>query len=279
MSVPSFIYEDTNALDTVFAPGSRVRFLLSVEEYHHMRVLRIVQDECVRLVHRLSPRAFEVTLTEDLKSDLQTEGGLCPLTGLITREISHVSSPCLTLIPGISRGERFEQVIRQTTELGVERIIPLVSERCIVKIDKKKIPARMERWRSIACSAAKQSGRLVVPCVDEPKNLSASLDAVKECDVLIVPWEEAENGSVRNVLMNAYAEYSARYASEETRHLQVALFVGPEGGFTAAEVDIMRSRGGQTVTLGPTILRTETAGVVAAALVLHELGGLGNEND
>jgi len=260
VSYPSFYLERLDPHEP--APGTCVTAALSADEYHHMCVMRIERGEKVRLAYA-DGTGFIAELVDDLKDATDADGDTCLLRFTYVEGLPVVWRPDLTLVQGISKGERFEQVIRQTTELGVKRIIPLMCERCIVRLDERKAASRVERWRSVARSAAKQSGGLAIPEIDAVMGLEDALSAVEECDAIVIPWEEAVCGSLADAL------------SETTPTTSVALFIGPEGGFTADEVARVKARGGKAITLGPTILRTETAGVVASALALYELGGMG----
>jgi len=177
----------------------------------------------------------------------------------------------LTLIQGISASDRMDTTIRQVTELGVSEIIPLCSERSIVRLDDRRKQARIERWKRISISASEQSGQMMVPSINEPFGLDQVLALLSGYDALICCWEEPNGVSIKEALKRSLKKHRAQYDDPK-----VALFIGPEGGFSLAEVENMRQQGAVVATLGSTILRTETAAVVASALVLYELGYLGN---
>lgn len=260
MSLPSFFLLDAEEAD--HNPGSASSLTVSAEEYHHMCAMRIEPGEHVRLA-RTDGSGFEAALACELKDARSVGDDAVGLDFQIVAALCPSWVPRLTLVQGISKGDRFEQVVRQATELGVRRIVPLMSERCIVRLDEKKATSKTARWRSVAASAAKQSGMLAIPELTGPLDLDEAIEAVSDADALVIPWEEASGRSMHDALAQAPSD------------AQVALFVGPEGGFSAAEVEQVCARGGVSITLGHTILRTETAGVVASALALYELGGLG----
>ncbi len=133
--------------------------------------------------------------------------------------------------------------------------------RDVVKLDPRKREKRTERWRRVAAAAAKQSQRVEVPRVFEPQSFDRFAASVHDFDLVLVAWEEACDLTVRDALRAAAVPADAR----------VAIVVGSEGGLAGAEVGRLREAGAQVVTLGPTILRAETAGVVAPALVISEL--------
>lgn len=176
--------------------------------------------------------------------------------------------PRVALVQGLAKGEKMDDVVRQATEIGVSRIVPLAAERSVVKLDPAKAAARVERWRRIAAEAAQQSQRADVPAVDALVR-AAELPGVLAGSVVLVCWEDAPGAPG---IAAALAHLAPREDAE------VAVVVGPEGGLTAAEVRALTAGGATVVTLGATVLRTETAGVVAAALAVHARGGLGGRH-
>ena len=173
--------------------------------------------------------------------------------------------PHITLVQGVAKGSKMDRVVEQSVEIGVERIIPLLAERSVVRLDAAKATDRADRWRRIAGAAAKQSRAAWIPRVDDPAELESLLGVLTEYDVVLVPWEDAGiEQDVRTALVRAGARVDSR----------VAVVVGPEGGLSATEVLTLAEAGGVTCSLGSTILRTETAAIVALALVTDALRAL-----
>jgi 16S rRNA (uracil1498-N3)-methyltransferase len=173
----------------------------------------------------------------------------------------------VVLVQGVGKSDKTSEVVQGAVEVGVSAVWPVITARSIVKLDAEKRADRGMRWRRVAEAAAKQSQRTFVPEVSDPVELRHVLGLIAGCDVALVAWEDAAGApGVREALAAAGAREGSR----------VALVVGPEGGLTAEEVAELETAGAIPVSLGTTILRTETAGVVGAALVVHELGGLGN---
>jgi 16S rRNA (uracil1498-N3)-methyltransferase len=166
------------------------------------------------------------------------------------------------LYQAIARGERFDWLVEKATEVGAARIAPIVSARSVVKHEGEG--GRGERWRRIAIEAAEQCGRSVLPALDPPRRFADALASAR--GVLLIAYEEADahGRTVQDVLDD---EIDAIFAAAE-----VSVFVGPEGGFERAEVEAATAAGAHVVTLGARTLRSETAGVVAATLVLHAVG-------
>jgi len=164
----------------------------------------------------------------------------------------------ITLLQSVPRSDRMDIIVQKTTELGVTRIIPLTSSRSMVKPS----PNKSRRWRTIAQEAARQSGRADVPDVAEVVALDSALaSAVAAGGTRLVLWEEERALPLRRVLA-------------EVTHAPVTLLVGPEGGLSEEEVESARAHGFRSVSLGPRILRVETAALVAVALTQSALGGL-----
>lgn len=183
--------------------------------------------------------------------------GARELTGHIvaTREAQKIPLH-ITLLQGVPKGTKMDDVIRMGTEVGVAEFVPFLSERTVAEGRQ-----RAERWRRIANEAAKQSGRSDVPVVHDPSPMNVALEKVAGYDLVLVPWEAERHRSIRDVL---------EHAGPPSR---IALVIGPEGGLEPREVEDAARRGAVPVTLGPLLLRTETAGVVAISMVLYALSG------
>ena len=168
----------------------------------------------------------------------------------------------ITLYQSVSKGERMELTIQKCVELGVTKIVPVFSSRCVVRPDEpKKQKSKTERWQKIALEAARQSGRGIIPEVVEPVNFTQAVKTANEtADIVLFPWEE-EHGLT---LKEALAQINKDSISE------IAVFIGPEGGFEDGEADAARANGAKPVTLGKRILRTETAGPAVLAMLLYQ---------
>lgn len=169
------------------------------------------------------------------------------------------------LYQSITKGERFEWLLEKATEIGVASFTPLVTARGVVKTDAGG--NRAERWRRIVVEAAEQCGRSMLPPVRDPMRFD---DALRDADgVLMLPWEDAGDTapSIAQALDRSIDEVFATSA--------VSLLIGPEGGYEADEVRRASGGGATVVTMGRRVLRSETAGLVAAALVLQASGEFG----
>ena len=156
----------------------------------------------------------------------------------------------------MSRGERMDYVIQKATELGVNEITPLYSSRCEVKLDHQRQIKRLTHWQQIAISACEQSGRIDVPLIHSPQALST--------------WLENTSAEVKLVLH----PHETRPLEGQQAPLSCALLVGPEGGFTPKEFEQAHTEGYTGLSLGPRILRTETAPIAALTLLQYVWGDL-----
>lgn len=231
--------------------------LTETDRHHLTRVLRLVPGDRI-VVADPSGREATATLT-----DVSIEA----VTADVDAPIARPRAPRVVLAPGLSRKERMELVIQKATELGVDEIWPLVTERCVVRLDDERAGKRADRWRRIAEEAAKQSQRAEVPVLRDLMSISELAMETGHFDVVLVPWEEASASGPG--IGTALDEAGA------TPDTAVLLVIGPEGGLTESEIDTLTAAGAGVVTLGSAILRTETAAIVALALTEYELGALG----
>ena len=192
---------------------------------------------------------------------IEAKGVVCR----ILQDVEQQSPPIvsITLGQGLPKAEKFDWVIQKTTELGVSDIVPLITARVIPHISAPYMARKVGRWEKLAREACKQSGRAAVPHLWPPTPLEAFLASRQSAELKLVLWEGEDTRRLRTVLAA-----SAPVGS-------VAVVVGPEGGLTSQEVARGEDSGFLAVGLGKRILRTETAGVVAVALLQYQFGDLG----
>lgn len=162
----------------------------------------------------------------------------------------------ITLFQGLPKSDKMDLIVQKCVELGVDRIVPVSTKRAVVKLDAKKEQTRLKRWNTISESAAKQSGRGVIPEVSGVMSFGKALEEAKKLDVLLIPYERAEH----------MAE-TRRVMGEIRPGQSVGIFIGPEGGFEESEVEEAVAAGAKAITLGKRILRTETAGLAVMAML------------
>ena len=185
-------------------------------------------------------------------------------TGTVIAEAAGVAASPLavTLIQGVPKGDKMEAIVRAVTELGVARVRPALCERTIVRLEASRWRERARRWQRVAREATKQCGRAVIPEVETPRLLAEWLALGEPADLALCLWEGGGT-PLAAVLAAALAPRS------------VLLVIGPEGGLAATEVEAARAQGFTVASLGPRILRTETAGPALVAIVQSRFGDLG----
>ena len=166
----------------------------------------------------------------------------------------------LYLFQGLPKSDKMELIIQKAVELGVKAIIPVSTSRSIVKLDGKKEESKIKRWQAISESAAKQSKRGIIPEVKSIMSFKEAINYVNDFDVKIIPYENANNMAETKQIVSSIKE-----------KMKVAIIIGPEGGFSDEEALAVIAAGGVSVSLGRTILRTETAGMAALAMIMYEL--------
>ena len=166
----------------------------------------------------------------------------------------------IVLFQGLPKSDKMELIIQKAVELGVHTIVPVSTDRTVVKLDAKKEANKRKRWMSISESAAKQSGRLRIPKVTQVVSFKEALEMAGKMDVRLIPYELAEGMEKTREIMSGIQPRQS-----------VAVFIGPEGGFESGEIEKAREIGVQSITLGKRILRTETAGLVTLAMLVYNL--------
>lgn len=166
------------------------------------------------------------------------------------------------LFQALPKADKMEWIIQKAVELGVYRIIPVAARRCVVKLDEKKAAAKIARWQTIAEAAAKQSKRGVIPEISGVMSFAQAVELAEDMDVKLIPYELAEGmGKTREIIDSLGAGQD------------IAVFIGPEGGFETSEVESAVERGMIPITLGKRILRTETAGMTVLSWIMYRLEG------
>ena len=170
----------------------------------------------------------------------------------------------VTILQGIPKGEKMELIIQKNVELGITRIIPVIMDRCVVKIQSPQdAEKKAVRWNRIAEEAAKQCGRSKIPEVSLPQKLSDVLENLPEDALKITAYENENNTSLKDIL---------REESQNENRREIYFLIGPEGGISESEENCLKKSGFVSVSLGPRILRTETAGFMLLSAVRYEYG-------
>ena len=222
--------------------------LESDDATHALRVLRLRNGDSIQLFS--NGDAFSATI-EDVSE------------GVTVRVLNKLKSPeptlQVTLYQGVPKGDKMEYIVQKCTEAGVKRIVPVNMPRCVARLaaDDDKKGARCRRFGR---EEANQPFRAAVPEIASPVSISVLPDLLSQHELALVPWEEAQNGTLRTLI------------TPDIRNL--AIVIGPEGGMSEEDVAPMLAVGAQTITLGPRIFRTETAGLAAIVAAMTLSGNL-----
>ena len=220
---------------------------------HIVNVLRLKQPDKIILCNKDEGKSYISEIMQIEKSYI-----ICKILEMVSETTE--SNVNIDLFQGLPKSDKMEYIIQKCVEIGVSRIVPVITERAVVKIEKgAKEDKKIERWLKISESAAKQSGRGIIPIVERPVKLS---EAIKEAALLenaVIPYENEEKTGLKEFIKSA-------------KKGSIGIFIGPEGGFDSSEIEMAVKSGIIPVTLGKRILRTETAGLVTAAIILYELG-------
>ena len=225
---------------------------------HISNVLRMKVDDVIQVCNTDTSKNYNVEL-KSFEKDRIT----CKIIETIESEAE--SNINLKIFQGIPKSDKMELIIQKSTELGVKGFIPVDMERCVSKINGKDAAKKIDRWQKIAEVAAKQSGRDMIPSVENVMTIKQVCGLVSSLDMLIVPYEKAEG-------------YSFKDAIEELKNnniedVSIGIVIGPEGGFEPSEINILKESGAKIVTLGKRILRTETVALAMSSVIMYELGG------
>lgn len=224
---------------------------------HIKKVLRLKQGDCIIVGDTLG-KSYECEIIDIGQDEV--------ITRVISENSDINNEPPIDvrLYQGIAKGEKMDFIIQKCVELGIKTIVPVITQYTVVEIDKKNATKKLERWQKIAGEASKQCNRNLVPQIMMPQNLEECVSNLSSDDLSIVCYENEKNTGIKstlNILQN--------------KPKCINIFIGPEGGFSENEIKLLSSKDVQSVTLGPRILRTETAGLAALTIVMYELGDIG----
>ncbi|MCR4673084.1 MAG: 16S rRNA (uracil(1498)-N(3))-methyltransferase [Lachnospiraceae bacterium] len=166
----------------------------------------------------------------------------------------------LYLFQGLPKADKMELIVQKAVELGAYAVVPVATERAVVKLDAKGREKKQARWQAISESAAKQAGRAVIPEVLPVMSFKEALEMAKGLGAIVMPYEKAEG-----------MEFSRKAIKELHGAASAGIFIGPEGGFSEAEAKAAEEAGARIISLGKRILRTETAGMTVLSIIMFEL--------
>lgn len=224
--------------------------VLDARASHHLTTVLRLRETAKINVFDGNGNEFNATIIAIQKKATQIK--------LANRITAQFESPVkIHLLQGVSRGEKMDWVIQKAVECGVNSITPVLTERCGVSLTKERWQKRVDHWQGVIISATQQCGRNVLTQLDSPQTLTATLKLVPEATGIIF-----------------HPTATTKLSDYQVATKQLMLAIGPEGGFSAAEVQACLAQGLTGVNLGPRVLRTETATVAALSVMQYKANGL-----
>ncbi|MCI6277516.1 MAG: 16S rRNA (uracil(1498)-N(3))-methyltransferase [Clostridium sp.] len=222
---------------------------------HIYKVLRLqVGDEII--INNLNGQEYLARIEDISKKEVQAS--------IIEKiDISNESPIRIHLYQGLPKSTKMDLIVQKGTELGISSITPVITERVVVKNEGEF--KKVDRWQRIALEASKQSKRTLIPAINTPISFEAMMEKMNSMDLIVVPYENAEGYGIKNMVKDLKIDSIT----------DIAIVIGPEGGFEEDEISKLKDMGAHIVTLGPRILRTESAGFVCTAILQYELGDVG----
>lgn len=222
---------------------------------HIYKVLRLqIGDEII--INNLNGQEYLAKIDDINKKEVQVS--------IIEKiEVSNESPIRIHLYQGLPKSTKMDLIAQKGTELGISSITPVITERVVVKNEGEF--KKVDRWQRIALEASKQSKRTLIPAINTPISFEAMMEKMKSMDLIVVPYENAEGYGIKKMVKDIQIDSI----------IDIAIVIGPEGGFEEEEISKLKDMGAHIVTLGPRILRTESAGFVCTAILQYELGDVG----
>lgn len=226
------------------------------DDVNHIRnVLRLEVGEQIKICNKNTSENYICEIAQILKENI-----ICTILEKTENIIE--GNVELTVFQGLPKSDKMELIIQKGTELGVSNFIPVELKRCIVKLTGRDEVKKLERWQKIAEMAAKQSGRDIIPKVNNIQNVKSVCKLIPNYDIVLVAFENEENNLLKNELIKI---------KNTKENFKIAIIIGPEGGMEEAEVQEFKTAGAKVITLGKRILRTETAPLNMASIIMYEL--------
>lgn len=173
----------------------------------------------------------------------------------------------INIFQGLPKADKMELIVQKSVELGVHEITPVEMKRCVVKIEEKSKSKKIERWQKISEVAAKQSGRDIIPKINNITNIKNICNSIANYDIVLLAYENEEKNTLKNELL--------KIKEKTNKKLNIGIIIGPEGGIDTEEVEMLQKSGAKVITLGKRILRTETVALAMTSIIMYELENLG----
>ena len=230
------------------------RIIITGSDVNHIRnVLRMKPGEEIAVSNGTDGREYRCGIESFTEDEV-----ICSLR--FVKEDGVELPSRIHLFQGLPKADKMELIVQKAVELGAYEVIPVAARRCVVRLDEKKAASRISRWQGIAEAAAKQSRRGIIPQVHPVMNMREAVAYAHAMEVKLIPYELAENMGHTKEILEAVKPGT-----------DIAVFIGPEGGFEQEEIELAMAAGIEPVTLGRRILRTETAGLTVLSWLMYHL--------
>ena len=230
------------------------RIIITGSDVNHIRnVLRMKPGEEIAVSNGTDGREYRCGIESFTEDEV-----ICSLR--FVKEDGVELPSRIHLFQGLPKADKMELIVQKAVELGAYEVVPVAARRCVARLDEKKAASRISRWQGIAEAAAKQSRRGIIPQVHPVMNMREAVAYAHAMEVKLIPYELAENMGHTKEILEAVKPGT-----------DIAVFIGPEGGFEQEEIGLAMAAGIEPVTLGRRILRTETAGLTVLSWLMYHL--------
>ena len=230
------------------------KIIITGKDVNHIKnVLRMKIGEELSVSNGVDGKEYRGIIEEFLEEEV-----ICSLAFVKEDGVELPSK--VYLYQGLPKADKMELIIQKAVELGVYEIIPVATKRAVVKLDEKKSKSKISRWQAISEAAAKQSKRAIIPTVADVLSFKEALKDCQKAEIRVIPYELAEGMDKTKEIISGLKPGQ-----------DVAIFIGPEGGFEDGEIEAAMATGVVPVTLGKRILRTETAGFTILSWIMYQL--------
>ena len=249
--MPKFFVNQENIQDK--------RILITGEDVNHIKnVLRKNLKDTIEICDVQNGANFRCEIEEMQKDKIRCK---------IIENLKNESEPntYVHIYQGLPKADKMELIIQKSVELGVSEITPTNMSRCIVKLNSKDLRKKVERWQKISEVAAKQSGRNIIPTINNICNFNEIINQCKKYDAILLAYENEKENKLKNEIQKL------KELQSKKEKLKIAVIIGPEGGLAPEEVEKAEQNGIKIITLGNRILRTETVALNILSIIMYEL--------
>lgn len=241
--------------------GGSVLCLADREAHHALHVLRLQRGERVTVLDGVGNQFL---------CDVQALNRKAVQLGVSEKQVAAPRPCAITLLQAVPKGKMFEDIVDKATQLGVARLVPILSERVAVRLAPGDAARKVEKWRQVAIETIKQCGSPWLPRIDEPITPHEFIERPETSELTLVGSLQTTPRHPRECLLD-FKKQQGRWPQS------VAVWIGPEGDFTVAEMEAIEKAGAQPITLGPLVLRAETAAVYCLSFLNYELQAVSSQ--